>query len=169
MANGIKVSFKGNKKTLDFLKNSKTPIQKAIEKSLQKITLKGERITVQHISKQDLGWEPLNKRYQDWKIKRGFSENILVSSSTYFQSITSYVKDGTGYIGVKRGVPYSGDSSGGKSGAKSEVADIAFIMEYGSEKRGIPERPLWRPSIKELQDWVKKENPLKKEIQKYSN
>ena len=90
------------------------------------------------------------------KIKKGESENILVATSTYFQSITSYVKGNTAYAGVKREARYTG-----KDGSE-EIAKIAAIHEYGSESGNIPKRELWKPSLEETLQWtVDNNNPVK--------
>ena len=61
---------------------------KAREMSLQRWGLKAEGIAKSHISKQDLGWEALKPETIASKVRKGQSENILVASSSYFQSIT---------------------------------------------------------------------------------
>lgn len=113
--------------------------------------LKAEQLAVRHISKQDLGWAPLSASYLAQKVREGHSELILVQTSTYFQSITSWADDMTAYAGVKKDVKYGDDDT--------EVADIAATMEYGSEDGTIPARPLWKPVMQEMQAWAgKKEN-----------
>lgn len=123
-------------------------IERANEIALHHVTAKGERIAVLYMRSQSLSWKPLNKQYLKWKIKNKRSNKILFSSSTYFQTITRWV-DGSkaGYIGVKRGI-YETET-------KQEVANIALIMEFGSPARGIPARPLWRPTLNRLRSYIK--------------
>lgn len=121
----------------------------ARDTSLKRFGLKAEKIAVTHISLQDLHWQPLSPKYLAEKIREGYSENILVRTSTYFQSITSWVEKETAYAGVKRDVV---DKDG------QLVADIAKLHEYGSKSGAIPARPLWQPTFDEVLKWHKLEN-----------
>lgn len=76
----------------------------------------------------------------------------MVETSTYFQSITSWVDGDTAYAGVKKEKRYSG-----KDGTEY-VTDIAYLHEFGSETRGVPARPLWKPTFKEAMAWHWKNN-----------
>ena len=136
-------------------------IQAEMEKSrmlsLKRFGLKVEAVAKMHISNQDLGWAPLNPKYLAQKIKKGLSNNILVATSSYFQSITSYVILDTSYTGVKKHVTE-------KDG--TFVADIAKLHEYGSDSSGIPARPLWKPTINEVMVWhVSHNSPAKYLVQ----
>jgi hypothetical protein len=116
--------------------------------SLKRFGLKLEDIATGHINKQDLNWAPLNPAYLASKIRRGDSEQILVATSSYFQSITSYVKADSVFAGVKKG----------KRGENGLIEDYAKLLEYGSEAMSLPERPLWRPSFTEVMLWHVKNN-----------
>ena len=96
---------------------------------------------------QDLGWKALNKDYKDHKKRKGLSTNILVSSSAYFQAITSFTKGKRVNVGVKKAAR---DKEG------NEIANIAAIHEFGSSKRNIPARPLWQPTLEETTKWLAK-------------
>lgn len=119
--------------------------------SLKRFGLKAEAIAVGHISKQDLGWKALSPAYLAKKIREGFSENILVRSSSYFQAITSWLPpDGVSvYIGVTKDA---------KNKEGQILADIAAVHEYGSTTAKIPARPLWQPTYKEVIAWHKAHN-----------
>ncbi|CAB4185089.1 hypothetical protein UFOVP1492_121 [uncultured Caudovirales phage] len=112
--------------------------------SLRRFGLKAEAIAKGHISAQDLNWKPLSPKTLAAKIRAGYSENILVQTSTYFQSITTWVAGETVYIGVKR---EARDKEG------NVIANIARVHEYGSTSAGIPARPLWGPSLSEAVKW----------------
>lgn len=127
-----------------------TAVQAGADIALRQTTLKGEQIAVKHIKNQDLGWVALNKQYLLLKFKRGLSEKIYVATSSYMQAVTSYAEKGMGWCGVKRGV-YSRDSDGKNI---EEIANIALTLEYGSKKRNVKERPLWRPTLRELRAWI---------------
>ena len=124
-------------------------MEKAKELSLKRWGLKAERVAKLHISSQDLGWKQLSSKYQAQKIRKGLSENILVATSSYFQSITSYVEDDTAYAGVKKEV---------KNKDGEVIADIAKLHEFGSKSGNIPARPLWTPTYSEVIEWHFKEN-----------
>lgn len=117
--------------------------------SLMRWGLKAEAIAKLHISKQDLNWAELNPDYLAKKVREGKSENILVATSTYFGSITSYVLSDAAYAGVRKNIV---DDKG------IEIANIAAVLEYGSPKMGIPERPLWKPTLIEVTIWHAKYN-----------
>jgi hypothetical protein len=118
--------------------------------SVKRFGLIAEKIAKQHISSQDLPWAPLSQEYKAGKKKHGFSEKILVRTSTYFQSITAWSEGLSGYAGVKKGV---------REPDGEEVADIAKIHEYGSSKH--PARPLWQPTFEEaFNKWKASETPL---------
>lgn len=121
--------------------------KEAMKEGLAKTGLYAEGRAKGHISKQDLGWKPLNQAYADSKAKKGLSNSILVSTSAYFQSITSYVQGNVAYVGVKK---VARDKDG------KQIANIAAIHEFGSDKANIPARPLWQPTIKETEKWLKK-------------
>lgn len=128
----------------------KKEAQKSKSISLKRTGLFAEGEAKKHVSRQDLNWKPLNKEYLRRKKKRGLSNKILVATSTYFQSITSFVDMDTAYAGVRRVSRYKD----GKS-----VANIAKIHEYGSKERNIPARPLWRPTFHAARKyWFEKAN-----------
>lgn len=108
--------------------------------ALKRWGLFAERTAVGHIARQDLRWRALKPATVAGKVRQGYSENILVRSSTYFQSITSYVIKDVAYAGVRKMVNYS-------NGA--EVANIAAVHEFGTKNGNIPARPLWQPTYKE--------------------
>lgn len=140
----------------------------AARKTLMQVGLKGEQIVVDHLQKQDLGWQALSPRYRlekmkttskkvrktkkgldDKRYKKGnVSEKILIRTSTYFSSITTFTKDSIAYVGVPKGKVY--ESAEGK---RIEIANIAAVHEFGSAARNIPARPLFKPSREELKRW----------------
>lgn len=121
-------------------------MKKAQLQAMQRWGLKAEALAKKHIQAQDLGWTPLKPSTISAKIRKGYSENILVATSSYFQSITSWVdKDKMiAYAGVKK-------TAKGKDG--EEIADVAATHEFGSRSGGIHARPLWQPVFAETMDW----------------
>lgn len=117
--------------------------------SLQRFGLKMEAIVKKHMADQDLRWIPLQPATISQKVKRGYSTDILIASSTYFQAITSNVTDDTVFVGVPKGTREP-------NGADTWM--IAQVHEFGSQTGGIPARPLWRPSFQEALDWHFKNN-----------
>lgn len=136
-------------------------MKKARELSLKAWGLKAESFALKHMRDQDLSWQPLNPHYLASKIRKGYSENILIATSDYFQAINSWVEDDTAYAGVKKTVTNSdGDV----------IADIAAVHEFGAG--GIGARPLWQPVFKETMDWfmTSDKTPIRifeKNIKKY--
>lgn len=136
-------------KVARLISNLEEEMKKAQIQSLKRWGLKAEALAKKHISTQDLSWTPLKPSTISAKIRKGYSENILVATSSYFQSITSWVDISTmsSYAGVKK-------TAKGKDG--EVVADIAATHEFGSKDGGIPARPLWQPVFSETMDWFEK-------------
>nr|DAJ85226.1 MAG TPA: virion morphogenesis protein [Caudoviricetes sp.] len=126
--------------------------------AIKRAGLYAEGQAKKHIKSQDLGWKPLEPKTIANKIRQGYSENILVQTSSYFQSITSWVDENKGiaYAGVKKQVRNK------KSGEL--IADIAKVHEFGSKSGGIPARPLWQPVNKETIAFMKKSENTPPEI-----
>lgn len=139
------------------ISNLSSEMQKAQIQSLQQWGLKAEALAVGHMSTQDLGWEELKASTIASKVRKGQSENILIATSSYFGSITSWVDKGTStvYAGVRR-------TERDKDG--NIIADIAKLHEYGSSARGVPARPLWQPTLDELSEWFPKSKSRPSEI-----
>lgn len=125
-------------------------MKKAQELSLRRWGLKAEGTAKKHVSAQDLGWVPLKPATISKKVAAGFSENILVETSTYFQAITSWVDGDMVHAGVRRGVRT-------KDG-EVELGKVAATHEYGSEDGRIPARPLWKPTFDETMIWHQQKN-----------
>jgi len=129
----------------------------AKKKALQRIGLQGEAIVIENMTFLQSEWKDLSASYLAYKVKKGYSNKILFKTSSMFQSITSWTEGNTAYIGVKR-------TARNKDG--EEIANIAMVMEFGSKKRNIPERPLYKPSKKELKEWLEKRDIFKEEMLK---
>lgn len=130
--------------------------------ALKQFGLKAEGTAKSHLSMQDLPWVALAPKTIAAKVRRGESENTLIATSDYLQSITSYVHNGVSYAGVrKESINNEGDV----------IADIARVHEYGT--KDIPARPLWQPTFVETLKWFKKSSDSRpdvifmKRIQKY--
>lgn len=123
----------------------------AKNKSLRNWGLKAEGLAKKHISMQDLNWKPLKAETIAAKIRKGLSEDVLVATSSYFQSITSWadIANNTVYAGVKK-------EARNKDGVV--IANIAAIHEYGSLSGNIPKRELWHPTFQEVMTWHFKYN-----------
>lgn len=153
----IKIDIKAHnmKQVRRFMNGFTDDIRRVNERSAKRVGLKGEREAVLHLTNQDLNWTPNNSTYSDWKLKKGHSDKVLVKTSTYMQSITSFADGGRVWVGV---------SKDAKSEDGEEMTSIAAVLEFGSLKRGIPARPLWSVVLRELADWVKRENYFHREI-----
>ena len=134
----------------------------AQQKSLKRFGLKVEAITKTHMSTQDLNWAELSPDYLARKVRNGDSDNILIATNSYRQSVTSYVINDVVFVGVKKTVV---DEEG------NEIANIARVHEFGYEPNNIPARPLWQPSFDEALRWHGQNNTpdiyLRKQLKKY--
>lgn len=119
-------------------------LQDARRLSLRRWSLKAETVAKMHMSAQDLGWTALKSATIAAKLRAGKSELILIATSSYFQSITSWATDDTALAGVKKGTV-------GKDGQL--VDKVARTHEFGYEEGGIPARPLWKPTLDETMRW----------------
>lgn len=116
-------------------------MERAQKQSLMLWGLKAEKTAVLHIRNQDLGWKALNAQYQAAKVRKGLSELTLVATSSYVQSITSWVDGDTVLAGVKK-------TAKNKDG--EELGNIGFWLEK--------DRPLWKPTFDETMAWHYKNN-----------
>lgn len=135
-------------KTAYLITHMAEEMKKAQLLALKRFGLKAEGNAKSHMSKQDLGWVALRPATISAKLRKGYSENILIATSSYFQSITSWVDEAEmkTHVGVKKGAK-------GRNGELIE--DIAAVHEYGSRSGGIPARPLWTPVFAETLEWFK--------------
>jgi hypothetical protein len=117
--------------------------------SLRRWSLKAEGVAKGHMSAQDLGWTALKAKTVAAKLKEGKSELILIATSSYFQSITSWSTDDTALAGVKKGTR-------GKDGQIIDV--VAAVHEFGSPSKNIVARPLWQPTLEETMRWHNRVN-----------
>lgn len=127
--------------------------------------LKAEALAKKHIQDQDLPWAPLKPATLSEKIRKGYSENILVATSSYFQAITSWVD--TDKMSATAGVKKTAQGKNGE-----QLADVAAVHEFGSQTAKIPARPLWQPTFEETMRWFEKSDSrpgiiLMKNLKKY--
>ncbi len=146
------------KLTADLFKHSDA----ATKKSAAVFGLIAEKFAKDHIANQDLNWPPLSEKYAAQKARDGYSDFIMVRTSTYMQSITSWNEEYVGYAGVKRGVYYDTEN-----GDTEEICNIAKLHEYGTDEAGknrditIPARPLWGPTLREaMEKWSAGHSPV---------
>lgn len=134
--------FNKAKKRIDSLSKN---LQNAQKEILAKVALKAEAMAVERLQSQPSDWDPLNKDYKAQKIREGYSSHTLIRTSTMFQSITSFVKGNKAYAGILK-------TEKNKDG--ESIANIAAIHEYGSVKRNIPARPIWRVVRIDIAKWL---------------
>lgn len=144
------------------LRNLKKELKESSNISLKRFGLKAEGAAKKHLSNQDLGWPPLSPNTIAQKIRKGYSTNVLIATSSYFQSINSWVKDNGVFIGVNR----TAQNADGDN-----ISVIARVHEYGSKSGDIPKRPLWKPTFDETIKWhLKNNDPMihfRKRLKKY--
>jgi len=125
-------------------KTMKVKMDKASKLYITRMGSKAEGIAKKHMRNQDLGWESLKPSTIAQKARSGLSGNILIATSSYFQSITSFTEGSTAFVGVRRTVR-------NKDG--EIIANIAKIHEFGG--RNIPKRPLWKPTLDEMKGFIR--------------
>lgn len=107
-----------------------------------------EKAVKTHLLNQDLNWRKLSSKYAKRKRAKGRDSRTLLSTLTYYNSITTW-QPGNQHVvmvGVKSGI-YTRGLNGKKS--RLEVAKIAALHEFSTGKR-LPKRPLWNPTIAQL-------------------
>ncbi len=143
MSSPLKGDWNGLLRQLQGLPKQMT---KHLREAVQGAAFYVESVAVEHLRDQDLPWEPLTERYLRWKLKRGYSEKILLRTGTYLRAIA--VEEAPGglgaFVGVRRGV--ARDREG------QDVVDIAGFHEQGT--RHLPARPLWEPTYQETRQEV---------------
>lgn len=80
---------------------------------------------------------PLSPRYLAWKLKHGYSENILVLTGTLMSNIQFEQESWVGgVVTVTRHEP-------------NKNYDIGWIMEHGSRDGRVPARPFVAPGLED--------------------
>lgn len=87
-----------------------------------------------HIRNQDLPWKAASRS------KKG--DKLLYETGTYYDNIKVWQSSLVTYVGVQKHVI--------QPRSKKPVYLIAQIHERGSRRKGIPRRPLWRPTYLEM-------------------
>lgn len=116
----------------------------------------------EHITRQDLNWTPLKPEYKKWKARTGLDTRMWIATG----DLRSHIKVSPylGHAGKWR-VGIARDEKHRPSGLPAYV--VAANMEYGSADRGLPARPLMRPSVRDIRDWVKRnKNSLERRYMK---
>ena len=108
---------------------------------------------LRHIENQDLKWKDLNPAYLRSKEKRGYSLKTWKATGRLKKAI-KVIKTPEGY--------FTGITGDEKYEDGTSVSMVAHIHEYGSPTRGIPARPLFRPTrrkmLKNINNFVRTEN-----------
>lgn len=138
-------------------------IKKAEVIALKKIGLKAESTAKEYILSQPSSWSPLTREYRERKERMRRSNKILISTSSYIQSITHKVdaRVMVAYAGVTKKAVHKE--------SKRPLVDIAKVHEFGSKARNIPARPVWQPTMKLVKKWIKDSRVLEKELKKQFN
>ena len=135
-------------------RNLKRDVTEEMEVALKQIGLEGEGELKKYIVGQKGDWKELSEKYKKYKAKKGLSNKTLMASTTMLQSITSVAAYPKVFVGVKRGK---------KEKNGEDVANIAAVMEYGSDKINVPARPYLQP-VSDIMQGRMKDNLLGKRI-----
>ncbi|MCG8643338.1 MAG: hypothetical protein MI862_26665 [Desulfobacterales bacterium] len=132
-------------KCLGTLANAADNIKRDVSRTIQRNMVDVERRVLEHVDRQDLGWDELDKEYEAQKERKGLSPDTLRASNQMYSNITTHQADAfTGAVGVKRGV---------KNKDGEDVTDIALIHEQpDNDGKKIPARKLWEPTFNEIKD-----------------
>ena len=90
------------------------------------------------------GFPALSSRTLMLKGKRGQSATMFNASKTYGRSIILINKGNVVRVGVKPG------AKNNMPGSNLTVMQYATILEYGSDARNIPARPLWKRTWRDM-------------------
>jgi len=127
------------------------------KRAISKSVLFAEGTAKKHLRNQDLNWQPLKSETVERKERKGLSNKILIATSDYFQSITSFADSNQGFAGVRKRV---------KNRNGDPITTIAMAHEFGSTKNNIPARPLWRPTLRKTKRWMSRTKVFASEIRK---
>jgi len=84
-------------------------------------------------------WVELSSKYLSHKERKKLDLRIYISTKEFYKAIV-VIKGKNGY--------YVGMKNGDHTKAKIPYGFLAAILEFGSDKRNIPARPLWRPIVR---------------------
>lgn len=122
-------------------------INSIINRVAEKVGAFAEAKVIDRINDQDSRWQPLSKKYLEWKKKHGKSELTWVQTGELRLLITYRVIVEGNETNVQVGI------------FDHEKGFIAHILEFGTSDGDIPERPLFRPvfdeNIEELEKKIK--------------
>jgi len=147
-----------------FTRNLKKDIPEELKVVSRQIGLEAEALVKKYIVSQQgfsdskYKWSKLSDAYVAYKKRKKLSNKTLIATSSMVQSITSVAMYPKVFIGVKRGT---------KNKDGDDLTNIAATMEFGSEKRNIPERPFLRPINDLMKQKIEKENLVGKRIMEF--
>lgn len=97
--------------------------------------------------------KPLSKRHARFKRKRKLDGRILIASGQIMHElvIQKVVRDGdVTYILTLPNRQHIGSRIVKKGAKRITIKQLMAVLEFGSGKRKIPPRPIWRPTAKEM-------------------
>jgi hypothetical protein len=131
-------------------------LTETLDKDLNKGAIEGQRQVVMtlhrlvksHLRNQDLPWEPLSPNYRDRK--RDNRDKILIERWRYYNNIEVFKPQKDAWLVGVRADRYYKSKYG-----RISISRVAFMHERGNNNlwgKGIklPKRPLWVPSMQEL-------------------
>lgn len=149
----MKVSSFGFEKAVGLINSLKEMLTIASKQTALDVGDKAQKLLIAHIDNQDLNWIPLSEKYLQKKKKEGLQTNIWEATSDLKKAIAISQFDKSVAIGVLKGR---------KNREGEDLALIASVLEYGSAKRNIPARPLFRYTAEELKSYIKEKKPFYK-------
>ena len=111
---------------------------------VEQIVREYQKIVLNNLETQAFDWVPLTDVYLEYKDITGLDDRTLIATGKLIDSIRVTKKSKFSYFaGIPKNAKYP-------SGVP--VSFVAWIHEFGAPLAGIPSRPLWRPSLKELKN-----------------
>jgi len=130
----------------------------AVREHMEKLTREAKievayellRIIKRHLEDQDLPWPPLKPEYKEAKAKAGLDTRMWIATG-------ELTEDGLGiWVSDDGNNVFVGFHPKLEHISGLTYSHLARIHEFGVPERGIPARPLLRPSAQELRNLLKR-------------
>jgi hypothetical protein len=108
----------------------------------------------EHIVKQDLDWQGLSLKYLLAKRDKGYSHKTYRLGGDFYNKIKAFVAEDSCWAGFNESDTTSNTLKGKRS--TRLLSEVAKGLEFGVVSKGLVERPLWRPTLKETLTWYNK-------------
>jgi hypothetical protein len=109
------------------------------------------RIVRYHIQDQDLAWAPLRESYREWKRRHGLDERIWIATGQLQNSLRVWKgRYASSFGGMRTGWFAGIPSTVRRKDTGVLMIDVMRSLEFGRPDIGMPPRPLFRPSARQV-------------------